>query len=94
MWFYTALIIIVAVVGKLVGSAVAARVSGIGWRDALAVGVLMNTRGLMQLVILNLGLELRVIDETVFSMMVLMAIVTTFLTTPLLEWINPVREAA
>jgi Kef-type K+ transport system membrane component KefB len=92
MWIYATLIIVVAVVGKLVGSAGAARVAGVPWRDALAVGVLMNTRGLMQLVILNLGLELGVINEALFSLMVVMALVTTFLTTPLLEWINPVRE--
>jgi Kef-type K+ transport system membrane component KefB len=52
----------------------------------------MNTRGLMQLVILNLGFELGVINQALFSMLVVMALVTTFLTTPLLEWINPVRE--
>jgi Kef-type K+ transport system membrane component KefB len=85
-------VIVVAVVGKLAGSAVAARVAGIPWRNALAIGVLMNTRGLMQLVILNLGFELGVINQALFSMMVVMAIVTTLLTTPLMEWINPVRE--
>ncbi|HEV8145998.1 MAG TPA: cation:proton antiporter [Bryobacteraceae bacterium] len=92
MWWYCLLVIVVAVVGKLAGSAVAARVAGIPWRNALAIGVLMNTRGLMQLVILNLGFELGVINQALFSMMVVMAIVTTLLTTPLLEWINPVRE--
>ena len=92
MWWYCLLVIVVAVVGKLAGSAVAARVAGIPWRNALAIGVLMNTRGLMQLVILNLGFELGVINQALFSMMVVMAIVTTLLTTPLMEWINPVRE--
>ena len=92
MWWYCLLVIVVAVAGKLAGSAIAARVAGIPWRNALAIGVLLNTRGLMQLVILNLGFELGVINQALFSMMVVMAIVTTLLTTPLMEWINPVRE--
>jgi Kef-type K+ transport system membrane component KefB len=66
---------------------VAARLTGMEWREAGALGVLMNTRGLMELVILNVGLDIGVISHTVFAMMVLMALVTTFMTTPLLEWI-------
>jgi Kef-type K+ transport system membrane component KefB len=89
MWMYFLLIILIAVAGKLVGSSLAARVAGVPWRNALALGVLMNTRGLMELVILNLGLDFGVINPALFSMMVLMALVTTFLTTPLLQWVNP-----
>jgi Kef-type K+ transport system membrane component KefB len=91
MWIYCLLIILVAVAGKLGGSTIAARAAGVPWRDSIALGILMNTRGLMELVILNIGLELGVINQTLFSMMVLMALVTTFLTTPLIEVVYPAR---
>ena len=91
MWGYAALIILVAVAGKWGGSTLAARFSGMTWREAGAVGVLMNTRGLMELVILNIGLDIGVISPALFAMMVLMALVTTFMTAPLLEWIYPTR---
>jgi Kef-type K+ transport system membrane component KefB len=89
MWWYCALIILVAITGKLGGSMMAARVTGMPWREAAGLGVLMNTRGLMELVILNIGFDIKVISPAVFSMMVLMALVTTFMTTPLLAWIYP-----
>ncbi len=92
MWIYCLLIILVAVAGKLGGSTIASLAAGVPWRNALALGILMNTRGLMELVILNIGLDFGVINEALFSMMVLMALVTTFLTTPLLELVNPVRQ--
>ena len=82
------LIILVASVGKFGGSLVAARLTGLDWRDASALGVLMNTRGLMELIVLNIGLELRVVSPTLFAMLVLMAIVTTFMTTPVLHLIT------
>jgi Kef-type K+ transport system membrane component KefB len=91
MWMFCGLIILVAVAGKLGGSFVAARVAGLGWREAAGVGILMNTRGLMELVILNIGLDLGIITPVVFSMMVIMALVTTFMTTPLLAWVYPRR---
>ena len=84
MWAKTVLIITVAVAGKLGGSALAARATGMTWRDAGAIGALMNTRGLMELVVLNIGLDIGVIPPALFTMMVLMALVTTFMTTPLL----------
>ena len=87
MWLYCALIIATAITGKFAGSAIAARLNGLSWREASALGILMNTRGLVELVILNIGLDLHVITPTVFTMMVLMALVTTFMTSPLLEWI-------
>jgi Kef-type K+ transport system membrane component KefB len=71
-------------VGKLGGTALAGRLTGLGWRPALALGFLMNTRGLMQLIVLDLGLELGLITPELFAMMVLMALVTTFLATPAL----------
>ena len=89
MWLWTGAILVVAVAGKLGGSWAAARATGMAWREAAALGILMNTRGLMELVILNVGLELGVISPTVFTMMVLMALVTTAMTTPLLGWVWP-----
>jgi Kef-type K+ transport system membrane component KefB len=86
MLFYCALILIVAVAGKFGGSMIAARVMGIGWRDSAAIGILMNTRGLIELVILNIGLDIGVLTRPLFSMMVVMAVLTTLITTPLLSW--------
>jgi Kef-type K+ transport system membrane component KefB len=87
LWFYTGLIILVAVLGKFGGSSLAARWGGLSWREANALGVLMNTRGLMELVLLNIGLDIGVLSPALFTMMVLMALVTTFMTAPLLEWL-------
>lgn len=87
MWFYVGLIILVAIAGKFGGSAAAARVSGMSWREASTVGILMNTRGLMELVVLNIGLEIGVLSSALFTMMVLMAVVTTLITAPLLQWV-------
>ncbi|MBX3395943.1 MAG: cation:proton antiporter [Phycisphaerae bacterium] len=91
LWLFTLLIVAVACAGKFGGSAVAARLCGMNWREASAVGILMNTRGLMELVILNIGRELGVITDAVFAMMVIMAVATTFLTTPILNWVYPDR---
>lgn len=93
LWLYAALILLVAVAGKLFGCVASVRLSGMGWRDAFSVGVLMNTRGLVELVILNVGLDLGIISPTLFSMMVLMALVTTFMTTPLLDLLYRPRAA-
>ena len=87
----TLLIIFVACLGKFGGSFIAARALGKDWREASAIGILMNTRGLMELVILNVGRDLAVISDKVFAMMVIMALVTTAMTTPLLNWIYPRR---
>ena len=91
MWFYCGLIILVATGGKLGGSTIAGWLSGMPLREAAGLGTLMNTRGLMELVILNIGLDIKVISPALFSMMVLMALFTTFMTTPVLEWICPDR---
>ena len=85
MWFYCSLIILVAIAGKMGGATLAARATGKSWRDARALGILMNTRGLMELVILNIGLDIGVISPTVFAMMVMMTLITTSMTTPLLK---------
>jgi Kef-type K+ transport system membrane component KefB len=89
MWGYCLLIIAVATVGKLGGSMIAAMLAGMPVRESAGLGVLMNTRGLMELVILNIGLDIKVISPALFSMMVMMALATTFMTTPLLEWVCP-----
>ena len=67
------------------GSAIAARLTGAPWREALTIGALMNTRGLMELVVLNLGYDLGILSPRVFTMMVIMALVTTLMTGPLLS---------
>ena len=88
LWKVTGCIVAVAVVGKFFGSALAARFVGQNWRDSLTIGALMNTRGLMELVVLNIGYELGVLSPKVFTMMVIMALVTTFMTGPALDLIN------
>lgn len=88
-WLICGLIILVATVGKFGGTLVAARLTGLGWRHAAALGVLMNTRGLMELIVLNIGLDLQVISPALFSMMVLMALVTTMLASPVLLLLVP-----
>lgn len=87
LWGVCLLIIAVAVAGKFVGSAVAAKCVGQSWRDSLIIGSLMNTRGLMELVVLNIGYDLGVLTPEVFAMMVIMALVTTFMTGPALDGI-------
>jgi Kef-type K+ transport system membrane component KefB/nucleotide-binding universal stress UspA family protein len=91
LWGITFLVIAVACAGKFGGSTIAARACGLPWRESAAIGILMNTRGLMELVILNIGRELGVITDAVFAMMVIMALVTTALTTPILNWVYPER---
>ncbi len=95
MWGWLALVIALATLGKLGGCYAAARLSGMDRRSALAVGVMMNTRGLMELVVINVGYDLGVIPQSVFTMLVLMAIVSTIITTPALRrWlqVEPVSE--
>jgi Kef-type K+ transport system membrane component KefB len=91
LWLYFLVILAVAIAGKFGGSMLAAGMAGVPWRDAAALGILMNTRGLMGLVALNIGLDIGVISETVFTMMVLMAVVTTCMTSPLLDWVSVPR---
>jgi len=89
LWLLCALVLAVAIAGKYFGTYIAARVSGINKREASALGWLMNTRGLTELIVLNIGLELGVISPLIFTMLVIMALVTTFMTSPLLEWTYP-----
>jgi Kef-type K+ transport system membrane component KefB len=92
-WFVCGLIILVATVGKFGGTLVAARLTGLDARQATGLGLLMNTRGLMQLIVLNIGLDLGVLTPTLFTMMVLMALATTMATSPLLDAIGGDAEA-
>ena len=93
-WLVCALVIAVACLGKFGGSVMAARLSGFGWREASAIGILMNTRGLVELVVLNIGYDLGLVSPTLFTMLVIMALVTTFMTSPLLRWIYPAGPPA
>jgi Kef-type K+ transport system membrane component KefB len=86
-WLLVGLIIAVATLGKFGGSLLASRFAGLNWRESTALGILMNTRGLVELIVLNIGLDLGVISQRIFTMLVLMAIVTTLMTSPLLSWV-------
>ena len=91
LWLICGGVLLVAIVGKYAGTYVAGRVCGMNSRDASALGWLMNTRGLTELIVLNIGLSLGVISPLLFTMLVIMALVTTFMTSPLLEWTYPKR---
>jgi Kef-type K+ transport system membrane component KefB len=88
-WLLCGLIVVVATLGKFGGTFAAARMVGRDWRDSTALGVLMNTRGLMELVVLNIGLDLGVISPPLFAMMIVMALVTTMATGPALACLVP-----
>jgi Kef-type K+ transport system membrane component KefB len=90
-WLIAGLLFVCAVVGKLLGCTLAAKAGGESWRDAATIGVLMNARGLMELIILNIGLKQGVITPTLFTMLVLMALVTTLMTSPLFKWLHFLR---
>ncbi|WP_013321841.1 cation:proton antiporter [Gloeothece verrucosa] len=91
LWLLCLAVLAVAIIGKYVGTYIAARFSGVEHREASALGWLMNTRGLTELIVLNIGLSLGVISPLMFTMLVIMALVTTFMTSPLLEWTYPKR---
>jgi Kef-type K+ transport system membrane component KefB len=84
-WLVCGVILVAASIGKFGGSFVAARIGGFDSRDAAALGILMNTRGLVELIVLNIGLDLNILSPTLFAMLVLMAVITTFATTPILN---------
>lgn len=91
-WTICVAIIAVASIGKFGGGTIAARLTGMGWQDAASLGILMNTRGLMELIVLNVGLDLGVLSPMLFAMLVIMAIVTTLATTPVLQALAPAAE--
>ena len=83
-WLWCLVIIGVATAGKFGGTTVTARLTGLDWRDSAALGILMNTRGLVELIVLNIGLDLGVLTPRLFTMLVIMALVTTLMTSPML----------
>jgi Kef-type K+ transport system membrane component KefB len=85
LWVMCGLVLVTAFVGKFGGCSLAARLSGVGWREASMIGVMMNTRALMELIVINIGYELSIIPKSVFFMLVFMAVVTTYVTTPALR---------
>jgi Kef-type K+ transport system membrane component KefB len=91
-WLFAGLILLVACAGKFGGAMLSARFTGFSWRDASMLGALMNTRGLMELIVLNIGLDLGVISPRLFAMLVIMAVVTTLMTSPLLTLLSERRE--
>ena len=93
-WLICLAIIGVASLGKFGGGAVAARLTGLPWPQAAGLGILMNSRGLMELIVLNVGMDLGVISPALFTMLVIMAIVTTLATTPVLDLLNLTPNAA
>jgi Kef-type K+ transport system membrane component KefB len=102
LWTICLIIILTAISGKFAGAFLASRFTGHGWRESLSLGALMNSRGLVELVVLNIGFDLGVFTPQLFAMLVIMALVTTFMTAPVLELINrlfryhveiPIKEA-
>jgi Kef-type K+ transport system membrane component KefB len=83
-WAFCGLVVLAGIVGKLGGCTLAARATGLRWRDSTMIGVMMNARALMALIVINVGLDLGVLNKTSFFMLVAMAVVTTFMTAPLL----------
>jgi Kef-type K+ transport system membrane component KefB len=92
LWWITLALIAVAIIGKFFGAMIAARMTGWDWRASAVIGTLMNTRGLTELIVLNLALEKGVISEALFAMLVIMALVTTFMAGPLLRVLDPKNE--
>nr|WP_312512603.1 cation:proton antiporter [Chryseobacterium culicis] len=88
LWMTAGFIILTAVLGKFAGSALTAKFVGISWKESLTIGALMNTRGLMELIVLNIGYDLGVLSPEIFAMLVIMALFTTFMTGPALDFIN------
>jgi Kef-type K+ transport system membrane component KefB len=92
LWISFGLILLVAVVGKFGGSTVTARLLGQTWKDSLSIGALMNTRGLMELIVLNIGYDMGILSPEIFAMMVLMALLTTMMTSPVLELLERIHD--
>ena len=92
MWFFCGLVLLAAIVGKFGGCTLAARSNGLPWREASIIGVMMNTRALMELIVINIGYDLGVIPKSVFFMLVFMAVVTTYMTAPILRRLVPKSE--
>jgi Kef-type K+ transport system membrane component KefB len=94
IWIWTCIVLIAAVAGKMGGAALAARWAGQSWRDAMALGALLNTRGLVELIVLNIAYSAHVFSPTLFTMLVVMALVTTMMTSPLLNLLGVEDKSA
>jgi Kef-type K+ transport system membrane component KefB len=92
MWLWCGVVVLLAMIGKFCGCTLAAKAGGFPWRESASIGILMNTRALMELIVINVGYELGVIPRSVFFMLVMMALVTTFMASPILRWLIPGSE--
>lgn len=92
IWFWAAIVLVAAVFGKMGGAALAARWNGQTWKDAAALGALLNTRGLVELIVLNIAYNVGAFTPTLFTMLVVMALVTTMITTPILNMLGVKNE--
>jgi Kef-type K+ transport system membrane component KefB len=84
LWLICLLVLVIACLGKILGSMLPVRWMGESWKESLTLGILMNTRGLVELIVLNIGLDLGVLSPTLFAMLVIMALVTTMMASPLI----------
>merc|ERR1712093_523938 len=88
-WGYAIGVIAIAFAGKIIGGTMAARLNGLVWRESLTIGCLMSCKGLVELIVLNIGLQAKILSTRTFTIFVVMALVTTFATTPLVAWLYP-----
>jgi Kef-type K+ transport system membrane component KefB len=88
IWLWTMFLLLLAVAGKMGGAIIAARWTGLGWRASMALGALLNTRGLVELIVLNIAYNAHVFSPTLFTMLVVMALITTAITVPILNWLK------
>ncbi len=93
LWLFCGIVLLLSMAGKFLGCAAAARINGLPRNEALMIGVMMNTRGLMELIVINLGYDLGIIPKSVFFMLVTMAVGTTYMTTPILRRLVRKTEA-
>ncbi len=94
LWGICGLIVLVAIIGKGVACSLAAWASGVPWRDSIGIGILMNARGLMELIIINIGLQRGIITPGFFAIFVIMAVITTLMASPLFDWLAGNRDRA
>jgi Kef-type K+ transport system membrane component KefB len=88
IWVWTLFVLLLAVAGKMGGAIIAGRWTGQGWRASMALGALLNTRGLVELIVLNIAYNAHVFSPTLFTILVVMALLTTAMTTPILNWLK------
>lgn len=92
MWLICLLVLVIACAGKIFGGTFAVRVLGESWHDSFSLGILMNTRGLVELIVLNIGLDLGILSPMLFAMLVIMALVTTMMASPLLPLLGYAQQ--